>query len=272
MPFRRALRLPLVWPAPGSARSDDDLEGLGGPLPRLPGQGRRQRLPARSAAHRPARASRGRAGPRRRPVRPPAAAATGRTGTCVGAASRAGPSTMAPGRWSSTKSRVGSMAWPCAAPSWSWARAWAGGRALLAEKGELWLYDGDGASLDAARDAPDGPRLAGAPARARPAGRGPTRSSTLVFAAYLLGGAETPDSAGCAPRHGHARGCSPGGSFVFVEAAGQHGLVDGPGGHALAAGDAESLRRPSRGRGLRTGRGRQHARRASSAARRSAAS
>ena len=75
------------------------------------------------------------------------------------------------GRWSSTRSRAGSTAWPCPASSSSWVRARAGGRRCSPRRASC------GSTTPTARRstrhaASHGPRPAGAPAPARPAGRG----------------------------------------------------------------------------------------------------
>jgi SAM-dependent methyltransferase len=111
--------------------------------------------------------------------------------------------------------------------------------ALLAEKGELWVYDDDGASLDAART-----RLMAHGLLAHLHGRDPLaradKSVDVVFAAYLLGGADSPEALDA--RIGVALSwLRPGGSFVFVEAQGNgSSVLEGPGG-PLQPWDAEAL-------------------------------
>ena len=91
----------------------------------------------------------------------------GTTCTPGEAATRAGRCGTSRGRWSWIRSRSGWTACRCGARSWSWRRAPAGGRTLLAGKGELSLYDANEAVLDVARAAPGRARAAGAPPRAR---------------------------------------------------------------------------------------------------------
>ena len=102
--------------------------------------------------------------------------------------------------------------------------------ALLAEKGELWLYDDDGASLDAARRRLMAHGLL-AHLHQRDVLAVPDKAVDVVFAAYLLGRAEKP-----AQLDAHAAAAAawlkPGGSFVFIEARpdAAGGPLDGPGG------------------------------------------
>ncbi|MGD8684568.1 MAG: class I SAM-dependent methyltransferase [Chloroflexota bacterium] len=105
--------------------------------------------------------------------------------------------------------------------------------ALLAEKGELWLYDDDPASLDAART-----RLMAHGLLAHLHQRHPLapadREVDTVFAAYLLGRAQTQaelDRAVAVARSW----LKPGGSFVFVEAlpGDGEGPIVGPAGPLL---------------------------------------
>jgi hypothetical protein len=111
---------------------------------------------------------------------------------------------------------------------------WAG---LLAEKGELWVYDSDRASLDAART-----RLMAHGLLAHLHEREPTappdKAVDVVFAAYLLGDASSPEALD-ARLSTISAWLEPGGSFVFVEAQGS-GAIDGPDG-AMQAWDAEAL-------------------------------
>jgi len=112
---------------------------------------------------------------------------------------------------------------------------------LLAEKGELWLYDSDGASLDAARKRLMAHGLL-AHLHQRDPLAVPDKSVDAVFAAYLLSGAET--AAGLEERFAAARAwLKPGGSFVFVDvrSADGSGPVAGPAG-PLWPHDVEALR------------------------------
>ena len=63
---------------------------------------------------------------------------------------------------------------------------------LLAEKGELWVYDSDGASLDAARSRLMAHGLLAHLHERDPLAR-PDKEVDVVFAAYLLGSAGSPD-------------------------------------------------------------------------------
>ena len=101
---------------------------------------------------------------------------------------------------------------------------------LLADKGELWLYDPDGAALDAARR-----RLMAHGLLAHLHEQGPLAAADkavdVVFAAHLLGAARTvADLTGrlAAVR----RWLKPGGSFVFLDLQAHAGAasVDGPAG------------------------------------------
>ena len=101
---------------------------------------------------------------------------------------------------------------------------------LLAEKGELWLYDSDDASLDAARK-----RLLAhgllAHLHQRDPLATPDKPVDAVFAAHLLSTAETV--AGLEARLAVARAwLKPGGSFVFVDVhpADVAGPIAGPAG------------------------------------------
>ena len=108
---------------------------------------------------------------------------------------------------------------------------------LLAEKGELWVYDSDGASLDAARSRLMAHGLLAHLHERDPLAR-PDKAVDVVFSAYFLGGAATPDEVD----RRLARAMSwlrPGGSFVFVEAQGSSALR-GPDGD-LTSWDAEAL-------------------------------
>ncbi len=112
---------------------------------------------------------------------------------------------------------------------------------LLAEKGELWLYDADGVSLEAARS-----RLLThdllAHLHQRDVLAAPDKAVDMVFAAYLLGGARTAPALE-ARLHAARSWLKPGGTFLFVEAqAGDDPSIDGPAG-ALWPRDAETLRR-----------------------------
>jgi SAM-dependent methyltransferase len=111
---------------------------------------------------------------------------------------------------------------------------WSG---LLAEKGELWVYDADGASLDAARTRLMAHGLLAHLHERDPLAK-PDKAVDVVFAAYLLGAADS-DEALDARLTRVTDWLKPGGSFVFVEARGAAG-VDGPGGR-LRTWDAEAL-------------------------------
>ena len=98
--------------------------------------------------------------------------------------------------------------------------------ALLAERGELWLYDTDAASLDAARTRLMVHGLL-AHLHERDPLATPDTSVDTVFAAYLLG------AAGVTAALPVVRGwLKPGGSFLFVEAKGGPAArsIAGPGG------------------------------------------
>ena len=87
---------------------------------------------------------------------------------------------------------------------------------LLADKGELWLYDDDEASIDAARTRLLAHGLLAHLHRRDPLAS-PDKQVDVVFAAYLLGGAET--IAALDTRLSTVLAwLKPGGSFVFVEA------------------------------------------------------
>jgi hypothetical protein len=101
---------------------------------------------------------------------------------------------------------------------------------LLAEKGELWIYDSDDASLEAARR-----RLMAHGLLAHIHQRDPSAAADkrvdVVVAAYLLSAADTVGQ--LAERIATVRGwLKPGASFVFIEAqpSGAAGPVDGPAG------------------------------------------
>ena len=111
---------------------------------------------------------------------------------------------------------------------------WSG---LLAEKGELWVYDSDGGSLDAARTRLMAHGLLAHLHERDPLAR-PDKAVDVVFAAYLLGAA-TSDEALDARLATITDWLVPGGSFVFVEAQGGS-ATDGPGG-SLRTWDAEAL-------------------------------
>ena len=112
--------------------------------------------------------------------------------------------------------------------------------ALLAEQGELWLYDSDGASLDAART-----RLLAhgllAHLHQRDLLAPPDKLVDVVFAAYLLNSAGSPEVLDARITTVMAW-LKPGGSFVFVEAlpVRGRGAIDGPGGR-LWPQDPEAL-------------------------------
>jgi len=112
--------------------------------------------------------------------------------------------------------------------------------ALLAEKGELWLYDSDGDSLDAARSRLMAHGLL-AHLHQRDPLAPPDKEVDVVFAAYLLGGAESAEELD--QRMSLALSwLKPGGSFVFVEAAPWDGSepIAGPAG-PLQTRDPEAL-------------------------------
>jgi SAM-dependent methyltransferase len=101
---------------------------------------------------------------------------------------------------------------------------------LLADKGELWLYDADGDALDAARR-----RLMAHGLLAHLHERDPLaeadKAVDVVFAAFFLGAASM--TAGLADRLSVVRGwLKPGGSFVFLEVRpnGSAAPLDGPAG------------------------------------------
>jgi SAM-dependent methyltransferase len=101
---------------------------------------------------------------------------------------------------------------------------------LLADKGELWLYDADGDALDAARR-----RLMAHGLLAHLHERDPLAAADkavdVVFAAFFLGPAST--TAGLAERVAAVRGwLKPGASFVFLEVRpnGSAAPLDGPAG------------------------------------------
>lgn len=116
---------------------------------------------------------------------------------------------------------------------------WAG---LLAERAELWIYDADGASLDAARGRLMAHGLL-AHLHERDPFAAPDKAVDNVFAAYLLGGAQLPDE--LRARLGVVRSwLRPGGAFLFVEAKARPGAVPvaSPSG-LLWPQDADALRR-----------------------------
>mgnify|MGYP001820581618 FL=1 len=108
---------------------------------------------------------------------------------------------------------------------------------LLAEKGELWVYDSDGASLDAARTRLMAHGMLAHLHERDPLAR-PDKTVDVVFAAYLLG-ATSSDEALDSRLATITDWLVPGGSFVFVEAQGRAG-IDGPGGE-IRAWDPEAL-------------------------------
>jgi len=111
---------------------------------------------------------------------------------------------------------------------------------LLAEKGELWVYDDDAASLEAARS-----RLVAhgllAHLHQRDVLAAPDKQVDAVFSAYLLGAARSRAALG-ARISLVLRWLRPGGAFVFVEArAGEEeAVVAGPG-RALRTFTSDSL-------------------------------
>ena len=98
---------------------------------------------------------------------------------------------------------------------------------LLAEKGELWLYDADGDALDAARRRLMGHGLL-AHIHERDPLAAPQAAVDVVVSAYLLGGSSTRDA--LIARLGVVRAwLKPGGVFVFVDIGDTGpGPVDGP--------------------------------------------
>ena len=112
--------------------------------------------------------------------------------------------------------------------------------ALLAEKGELWLFDDDPASLDAARTRLMAHGLLAHLHRRDPLAE-PERQVDAVFGAYLLGRAAS-DEALDLTVDAVLAWLRPGGSFVFVEAlpGDGEGPIVGPAGPLLPR-DPESL-------------------------------
>jgi len=112
--------------------------------------------------------------------------------------------------------------------------------ALLAEKGELWLYDTDTASLDAARTRLMAHGLLAHLHERDPLAR-PDKQVDVVFAAYLLGRADSIEALDARLATVMAW-LKPGGSFVFVEALPDDGTasIEGPSG-PLAPRDPETL-------------------------------
>ena len=108
---------------------------------------------------------------------------------------------------------------------------------VLAEKGEVWVYDSDGASLDAARTRLMAHGMLAHLHERDPLAR-PDKTVDVVFAAYLLG-ATSSDEALDSRLATITDWLVPGGSFVFVEAQGR-AVIDGPGGE-IRAWDPESL-------------------------------
>ena len=111
---------------------------------------------------------------------------------------------------------------------------------LLAEKGELWLYDDDAASLDAARTRLMAHGLLAHLHQRDPLSR-PDKEVDAVFAAYLLGRADSTEALDARLTTVMAW-LKPGGSFVFVEALPDDGetALEGPTG-PLWPRDPESL-------------------------------
>jgi SAM-dependent methyltransferase len=112
--------------------------------------------------------------------------------------------------------------------------------ALLAEKGELWVYDADHASLDAARTRLLAHGLLAHLHERDPLAR-PDKAADFVFAAYRLGAVRSDEAldAAIATILGWLR---PGGSYLFVEAqaSGTRTSLASPGGR-LRTWDAEAL-------------------------------
>lgn len=108
---------------------------------------------------------------------------------------------------------------------------------LLAEKGELWVYDNDGASLDAARTRLMAHGLLAHLHQRDPSAR-PDKTVDIVFAAYFLGAADSGEEVD--RRLATVRSwLREGGSYVFLEARGR-ALLSGPDG-PLRTWDAEAL-------------------------------
>jgi hypothetical protein len=111
---------------------------------------------------------------------------------------------------------------------------------LLAEKGELWLYDDDAGSLDAARTRLMAHGLLAHLHQRDPLAR-PDKAVDVVFAAYLLGRADSIEALDSRLATVMAW-LKPGGSFVFVDArpGDDDRPIDGPAG-PLWPRDAEWL-------------------------------
>ena len=118
------LRLPLVRPRLGGPLRRRP-RGLGRALPRLPGQGRRQRLPAWPPANARCASERPRRVQPRLPPEQPAGATT--TGTCGGAASREGP--LHDGPWAMELDEV--TRWLDDVPMGGSSSSWAAGIGLV---------------------------------------------------------------------------------------------------------------------------------------------
>jgi SAM-dependent methyltransferase len=108
---------------------------------------------------------------------------------------------------------------------------------LLAEKGELWVYDTDRASLEAARSRLMAHGLL-AHLHERDVWSRPDKSVDVVFGAYLLGAAGAAEDVDRRLQTVMSW-LRPGGSFVFIEAQGDS-IMPGPDGQ-LVAWDAEAL-------------------------------
>ncbi len=227
MPFRRSFD--CLWCGrPWEVRADEDLEGWAALCPECLGK----------ADHNGFLRSRVRDALRDR-----SAASAGLAPTVVA-------SSPAPGDWEDWYLRRGRFArGPVHDGTWSMeldeATRWLDGRplsgvivelgagmgwwtALLAEKGELWLYDSDGPSLDAARKRLMAHGLL-AHLHQRDPLAAPDKTVDAVFAAYLLGagGADELDARIAAA----SAWLKPGGSFVFLEARpGRSAPLDGPAG------------------------------------------
>jgi SAM-dependent methyltransferase len=108
---------------------------------------------------------------------------------------------------------------------------------LLAEKGELWVYDSDRASLEAARSRLMAHGLL-AHLHERDVSSRPDKFVDVVFGAYLLGAAGAPEDVD-RRLETVMSWLRPGGSFVFIEAEGDS-VIPGPDGE-LVTWDAQAL-------------------------------
>lgn len=234
MPFRR--RFDCLWCGRAwGSRSDDDLEGWAALCPDCLAKADdngflRGRL--RTALRDRAAAAEAAAGPG--PAGPPRDWEDWylRRGRYARGPIRDGPWTMELDevtRWLDGLGLGGTLVELGAGMGW-----WTG---LLAEKGELWVYDDDGASLDAARSRLMAHGLLAHLHERDPLAR-PDKTVDVVFAAYLLGRAPSNEALDTSLLR-VTDWLKPGGSFVFVEAQGR-ATMDGPGGK-LRTWDAETL-------------------------------